>query len=143
MNCSDVVIYKFNSIASSIKKLINIRQCFFGWFFYNLFPVLIFLRHLLNSSCLCHASSSDISHLLILSRKAAGYFKLLRSFSRPPILKLVSAIFYQVFIFHQMIALQKLWKKFFISSKKLFSFLRYLNFCIFVFPSFFSYQPLL
>ena len=26
----------------------------------------------------------------------------------------------------------------FISSKKLFSFLRYLNFCIFVFPSFFS-----
>ena len=52
--------------------------------------------------------------------------------------KLVSAIFYQFFIFHQMIALQKLWKMFFISSKKLFSFLRYLNFCIFVFPSFFT-----
>ena len=50
-------------------------------------------------------------------------------------LKLVSAIFYQNFIFHQMIALQKLWKMFFISSKKLFSFLRYLDFCIFVFPS--------
>ena len=32
---------------------------------------------------------------------------------------------------------------FFISSKKLFSFLRYLNFCIFVFPSFFPCQPLL
>ena len=29
------------------------------------------------------------------------------------IVKLVSAIFYQVFIFHQMIALQKLWKMFF------------------------------
>ena len=52
-------------------------------------------------------------------------------------LKLVSAIFYQVFIFHHMIALQKLWKMFFISSKKLFSFLRYLNFCIFVFSCFF------
>ena len=50
-------------------------------------------------------------------------------------LKPVSAIFYQIFIFHQMIALQKLWKMFFISSKKLFSFSRYSNFCIFVFPS--------
>ena len=53
-------------------------------------------------------------------------------------LKLVSATFYQIFIFHQIIALQKLWKIFFISSKKLFLFLRYSNFCIFVFPSFFS-----
>ena len=52
-------------------------------------------------------------------------------------LKLMSAIFYQIFIFHQMIALQKLWKMLFISSKKLFSFLRYLNFCISFFPSFF------
>ena len=38
--------------------------------------------------------------------------------------------------FHQMIPLQKLWKKFFVSSKDLFSFSRYSNFCIFVFPSF-------
>ena len=52
-------------------------------------------------------------------------------------LELVSAIFYQIFIFHQMIAFQKLWQMFFISSKKLFSFLRYLSFCIFVFPPFF------
>ena len=52
--------------------------------------------------------------------------------------KLVSAIFYQIFIFHQIVALQKLWKMFFISSKKLFSFLRYSNFCIFIFLSFFS-----
>ena len=37
--------------------------------------------------------------------------------------------FYQIFIFHHMIALQKLWKTF--------SFLRYLRFCIFIFPSFF------
>ena len=49
-------------------------------------------------------------------------------------LKLVSAIFYKIFIFHQMIALQKLWKMFFISSKKLFSFSRYSNFCILSLP---------
>ena len=52
-------------------------------------------------------------------------------------LKLVSAIFYQFFIFHQMIALQELWKMFFISSKKIFSFSKYSNFCIFIFLSFF------
>ena len=51
-------------------------------------------------------------------------------------LKLVSAIFLQIFIFHHMIALQKLWKMFFISSKKLSSFSRYSNFCISIFPSF-------
>ena len=38
---------------------------------------------------------------------------------------------YQIFIFHQIIALQKLRKVFFISSKKLFSFSRYSNFCNF------------
>ena len=51
--------------------------------------------------------------------------------------KLVSTIFYQISVFHQMTALQKLWKTFFISSKKLFLFLRYSNFCISVFLSFF------
>ena len=55
-------------------------------------------------------------------------------------LKLVSATFYQIFIFFQMIALQKLWKMFFISSKKLFSFSRYSNFCIFIFPYFQTIQ---
>ena len=35
-------------------------------------------------------------------------------------LKLVSVIFHQIFIFYQMMALQKLWIMFFISSKKLF-----------------------
>ena len=58
-------------------------------------------------------------------------------------LKLVSAIFYQIFISHQMIALQKLWKMLFISSKKLFLFSRYSDFCISVFPSFSPCQPLL
>ena len=60
-----------------------------------------------------------------------------------PSLKLVSAVFYQIFIFHQMIALQKLWKMSFISSKKLFSLSRYSNFCISVFSSFSPCRPLL
>ena len=57
-------------------------------------------------------------------------------------LKVVSAIFYQIFIFHQMIAFQKLRKMFFISSKKLFSFSRYLNFYISVSPSLSPCHPL-
>ena len=57
-------------------------------------------------------------------------------------LTLLSATFYQVFIFHQTIALKKLWKMSFISSKKLFSFRRYSNFCISVFPFFFSLSVL-
>ena len=51
---------------------------------------------------------------------------------------------HQILIFfHQMIALQKLWKMLFISSKKLFSFSRYSNFCISVLPSFSNCRPLL
>ena len=45
-------------------------------------------------------------------------------------LKLVSAIFYQILISQQMIALQKLLKMFFISSKNFFLFSRYSDFCI-------------
>ena len=70
---------------------------------------------------------------IFLKPVLCGHFSIL--------LKLVSAIFFQIFIFHCI--LQKLWKMFFILSKKLFSFLRYLNFCIFVFPSFFPCQSLL
>ena len=56
------------------------------------------------------------------------------------ILKLVSAILYQFFIFSpNFFTLQKLWKMLFISSKKLFSFSRYSNFCIFF--SSFPYFP--
>ena len=46
--------------------------------------------------------------------------------------------FDQIFIFHQMIALQKLWKMLFNLSRKLFSFSRYSVFCISVLPSFFA-----
>ena len=48
----------------------------------------------------------------------------------------MSAIFYQIFIFYQMIDLQKL-RKMFISSRKLFSFSIYSNFYICCFPYFF------
>ena len=59
------------------------------------------------------------------------------------LLKACVRYFHQIFIFHQMIALQKLWKMLFISSKKLFSFSRYSIFCIFVLPSFSTCRPLL
>ena len=50
--------------------------------------------------------------------------------------KSLCPLFFIKFLFlHQMTALQKLWKVSFISSKKLFSFLRYSNFCN-IFPSF-------
>ena len=64
-------------------------------------------------------------------------------FSQACSLKLLSTIFYQIFISFQMIALQRLWKMFFISSKNFFSFSRYSNFYISIFPSFSPCQPLL
>ena len=59
------------------------------------------------------------------------------------LLKLVSAIFIKFLFFQQMIALQKLWKMLFISSKKFFLFSRYSNFCISGLPSFLTCRPLL
>ena len=52
------------------------------------------------------------------------------------VLKLVSAIFYQIFISHQMVALQNLWKMLFISSKKLFFVLKIFKFLYFGLPLF-------
>ena len=49
-------------------------------------------------------------------------------------LKLASAIFYQIFIFPPNDSPSKTIKNDFISSKKLFSFLRYSNFCNFSLP---------
>ena len=51
--------------------------------------------------------------------------------------------FHQIFIVLPNKALQKLWKKLFISSKKLFSFSRYSNLCISDLPSFPTCRPLL
>ena len=48
-----------------------------------------------------------------------------------------------IFNFSTVIALQKLWKMLFISSEKLFSFLRYSIFCISLLLSFSTWRPLL
>ena len=63
-------------------------------------------------------------------------FNLYQSYSWCPL------FFIKFLFFHQMIARQKLWKVFFISSKRLFSFSRYPNFCIFSpsFPHFSRYK---
>ena len=67
-----------------------------------------------------------------------GYLDLVYQFTVP--LKLVSAIFYQIFIFHQMIALQKIWKMFFyFICKALFvlEIFKFLYFCLLLFsPNF-------
>ena len=63
------------------------------------------------------AKSTTPKIVLRLKGSPSGLRKFLATESP---LKLASAIFYQIFIFHQMEALQKLWKMFFISSKRLF-----------------------
>ena len=50
----------------------------------------------------------------------SGFWIVLTDFNLILNLKLVSAIFIKSLFFHQMIALPKLWKMFFISSRKLF-----------------------
>ena len=82
------------------------------------------------------------SALLIFGRVYPKPKTLTIKMLRQILFKVVSPIFYQIFIFHQMISLSKLWKMFFISFKKLFSFSRYLGFCISVFHSFSPCQPL-
>ena len=57
----------------------------------------------------------------------------------PVVVKACVCYFYQIFIFHQMIALQKLWKMLFISSKSSF---RSEDNQIFLFPSFSLFLPL-
>ena len=101
----------------------------------------IFRTAILKENLLMHVPYFIKKHLWMSASDKATLKKIFGGSN--PSLKLVSVIFYQIFIFHQMIALQKLWKIFFISSKKLFLFSRYSNICIFVFPSFFPCQPLL
>ena len=67
-----------------------------------------------------------------------GIFGLFRD--RLERLKLVSAIFYQIFIYHQKIALQKIWKCFLFHLKSSF---RSRDIKVFVLPSFPPCQPLL
>ena len=61
----------------------------------------------------------------------------------PESLTLFKACVQYFLFFHQMIALQKLGKLLFISSKKLFLVSRYSNFCISILPSFSTSQSLL
>ena len=85
-------------------------------------------------------------NIILLVPMASQYFTGNRTDSQSAIYSLLKACvpyFCQIFISHQMIALQKLWKMFFISSKSLFLFSRYSSFCISVFPSFSPCQPLL
>ena len=63
---------------------------------------------------------------------------------RENLLKTLSPLFSSNFyFFHQMRALQKLWKMLFISSKMFFSFSRCSIFCISVLPSFSTCRPLI
>ena len=71
-----------------------------------------FLEFLIITCCKLMTSAADVSSFLAL--------------------KLVSAIFKQIFIFHQMIALQKFWKMFLVHLK---SFFHSRDIQIFVFPS--------
>ena len=71
-------------------------------------------------------------------------FRSIKSMLFSQLFKACVRYFHQIFIFfHQMIALQKLWKMLFNSSKKLFWFSRYSIFCISVLPSFSTCRPLL
>ena len=54
-------------------------------------------------------------------------------------IKSLCLLFLSEFYFSPNDSPSEIWKLFFISSKKLFSFSRYSNFCTFVFPSFFPF----
>ena len=117
MYVPDSYHFKFGTIRSLDKLLLSLwfEILHFLRFFFFFFFVLL-----------------SETYLEPRRKSKIGYFaKIVKAWK----CQLAPAIFYQIFIFHQMIALQKLWKKFFISSKKLFSFSRY--FFISVFPFFF------
>ena len=92
------------------------------------------LSHLLNIYYHCKVLSSLL--FVVLGRERNCLEKFVTQTMAGKSLKLVSAIFIKFSFFHQMIALQKLCKTLFMSSKKLFSFSRYSNFCISVLPAF-------
>ena len=107
-------------LKASDCSLIN---CFIFWqYILCQFQLFLWLKYWKLSQGLCpqHLGKLDPK---TTSCKACNKFKAL------------CLLFFITFLFfHQMITLQKLWKMFFISSKKLFSFSRYLNF--YFFPSF-------
>ena len=97
---------------------------------------------------------TPVSESLFLIKLQAWDWKFLRApfltehlrwmlLTKSIILKLVSAIFYQIFIYHQMIALQKNEKCFLFHLKSSFRSRDFQVFFIFVFPPFSPCQPLL
>ena len=88
-----------------------------------------------NKGWICNLKGTIIYHVMTCTKtyqKVSQYSDMLKK----------ACVRYFLF-FHQMRALQKLWEMTFIPSKKFISFLRYLNFCISVLPSFSLYRPLL
>ena len=117
-------------------------------YFFHLFKLLQSMLLMVSSFTFLMLYQSEYSHntlpvLLIISTFWKSLDpKILYStkFTADLTLTLVSAVFYQIFIYHQMIALQEIWKMFLNSSKDVFSFS---SFCVFVFPSFSPSHPLL
>ena len=88
-----------------------------------------------NKGWICNLKGTIIYHVMTCTKtyqKVSQYSDMLKK----------ACVRYFLF-FHQMRALQKLWEMIFIPYKKFISFLRYLNFCISVLPSFSLYRPLL
>ena len=96
-------------------------------------------QKLLQSFCVILEHSNRIKQLVEISETQLSSY--LRKTKLMLLFKAMSAIFIKFLFFHQMIALQKLWKMLFISSKKLFSFSRYSIFCISVIPPFSTCGP--
>ena len=137
--------------------MLTLMLIFSLWFF-KIFKICLVLTILYCLKTYCYISIWPLIYLLALGRDRfctvyicfkKTYFSIFHtnyliniSPYHRTYLKLVSATFHNFFIFNQMTALQKLWKMFFISSKKFFLFLKYSNFCISVFSSFSPCQPL-
>ena len=137
----------FKTIVAVILRFIYFPGCYHELWQNKFLQIIIFhnnfFSHVKNPACLTENQSMQLSSNIVCthlqdwcnqSMQLSSKYSL-HTFSKM-MLQLVSAIFYQIFVFHQIIALQKLWKMFFISSNKLFSFLRYSNFCICIFLSF-------
>ena len=117
-------------------SIVNFEHVIAGWVI-DIFDQLYFTQ-CLYFFFLCRGVQSTLCKVLVLFHYTPNpdlsvSWLLYSTFG---VFKVCVRYFYQIFIFQQMIALQKLCKMFFISSEKPFSFSRYSNFSISVFPSF-------
>ena len=97
-----------------------------GWHYINDMLVCLSRKGAINATKNRHHVAFLLSKLQLSEKKKYLIFKACVLF------------FIKILFFHQMIGLQKLWKMFFFSSKKLYLFSRYSNFCNF-FPSFLQF----